>query len=92
MDYDQFMTLRPRTVFVRNCTTLQYVTVRYRTVLIPYRTADKSQHYFCEFGMRPLWLYLIFEVTSTVLGTDVPCVIEKRELLMLLHKPLEMRY
>jgi hypothetical protein len=29
---------------------------------------------------------------SQVLGTDVPCVIEKRELLMLLHKPLEMRY
>jgi len=28
---------------------------------------------------------------ARILGTDVPCI-EKRELLVLLHKPLEMRY
>jgi hypothetical protein len=81
MDYDQLMTVRPCTAFVRNRTTLQYVTVRYRDI--------GSQHFenlkYGHFGF-------IFHLRSQILGTDVPCVIEKRELLVLLHKPLEMRY
>ena len=51
------MTIRPCTAFVRNCTTVQYVTLRYRDI--------NSQQYFCEFAMRPLCLYILFEVTST---------------------------
>jgi hypothetical protein len=59
MNYDQFMTVRPCTAFVRNRTTVQYVTVRYRVL------SSNSQHYFCEFEIRPLWLYLPFEIKNT---------------------------
>jgi hypothetical protein len=82
-----FMLVRPGTVFVRNCTTIQYVTVRRRDI-------NRQQTTFniifvnLEYGH----FGFIFYLRSQVISTDVPCVIEKRELLVLLHTPYEMRY
>jgi hypothetical protein len=86
MDYDQFMTVRPCTAFVRRCTTVQHVTVRYRDISGEQKLVGIIFVYL-KYG----YLGFIFNLRSQILGTDMPCVIEERELLVLLHKPLEMR-
>ena len=87
MDYDQFMTVRPCTDFARNCTTVQNVTVRYRDI-----SSQQTSINIISVNFRYGHFGLIFHLRLHILGTDVPCVIEKRELRVLLHKPLEMRY
>jgi hypothetical protein len=86
LDYDQFMTVRPCTTFVRKCTTVQHVTVRYRDI-----SSQQTKVNIIFVNLEWGNFEFIFYLRSQVIGTDVPCVIEKRELLVLLHKPLEMR-
>ena len=63
MNYVQLMTVvRPCTVFVRKCTILKYVTVAYRDI-----SSQKIavSFIFVKFELRPLWLYLPFQITDT---------------------------
>ncbi len=62
MYYVQLMIVRPCTVFVRNCTTVQYAIVAYRDI----NSKQTSFSFiFVKFEIRPLWLYLPFEITDT---------------------------
>ncbi len=61
VNYVRLMTLRPCTVFVRNCTTMQYVTIAYRDISSQQTTISLI---FVKFEIRPFWLYLPFEITE----------------------------
>jgi hypothetical protein len=94
IDYAQFMTVRPCTdvrtwctIFVRNCTQVQYVTVRYRDIN-GHQTEVNIIFVNLEWGH----FEFIFYLRSQVLGTNVPRVIEKRELLCCCIRHLKCVY
>ena len=101
------MKVRPCTAYVRKCTTVQYVTVAYRDnhqsaffcefatrPLWLYLQFKAKKHandcWYFAIKKEKLARPKIIPKRERILGIDVNCV-EKRELLVLWHEPLEMR-
>jgi hypothetical protein len=81
----QYGRVRPLYGVYHSATSVRYGTAPYRTVLSAVNIIFVNLKYG-HFGF-------IFHLRSQIYGNDVPRIIEKRELwLVLSHKPLEMRY